>query len=132
MLRYLPYPSLPECLLNLVKERGVVITVDEAIEYINTAPAKKIEATETLVTIDRKEKVPEFVNPLTSAEDLRFTKILRGKLEDFNSDSWNELLRYALKLAIEKDLSLSDLSSLTNLKIKQGVHNEHGYRPVRG
>ncbi len=132
MIQEPPYPSLPECLVNLVKEKGIVITVDKAIEYIKTAQTKKIETPETTVIIDRKEKAPEYKNHFSTADDLRFTKILYGRLEDFDSNSWNELLRYALKLALDKGLSLSELSNLTNLNIKQGIHNERGFRPVRG
>lgn len=132
MIQEPPYPSLPECLVNLVRERGIEITVDEAIEYIKNEPAKKIESPEATTIIDRKEPTPVHKPLFYSDADLRFTKILHGTLEGFNSKSWSELLRYALKIALDRGHSPSELSSLTNLNIKQGLHNEHGFRPVRG
>ena len=131
MIQEPPYPSLPECLVNLVTERGIPLTIEDAIEYIKASPAKKLEPIEHSFS-DRSSRPIEDTNSYMASEDLRFTRILRGKVADFDSNSWNELLRYALKLAIEKGLSLSDLNSLTNLNIEAGLNNKHGFRPIPG
>ena len=36
-----PFPTLPQCLVDLVKDKGFKISIDEAIEYIGKSPPSK-------------------------------------------------------------------------------------------
>lgn len=127
-----PYPSLPECLLNIVKESGVIIDIDEAIEYIKATPVKRIDTIDLQHLTGKKlEKSKSFQN-YVSTKDMRFTKILEGRVEHNKSTSWNDLLRYALKYAIDNGMTLDKLISITNLHLKQGLLYEQGFRPILG
>ncbi len=125
-----PYPSLPECLVEIVKERGRTISIEEAIKYIKTTPVKRIDVIEQQVTVVNNVEKPK--QPIDSYEDMRFTKIIKGKIEQYNSNSWNDLLRNTLKYAMEKGLTLDDLKSLTNLHLESGLHYDKGRKPVPG
>jgi len=131
MIQEPPYLSLPECLVSLVKERNIPITIEEAIEYIKAAPTKKIEPLDQ-PSISKSELFNEDRNYAydNTIEDLRFTKIIQGKIENRYLSSWSELLRYALKLGLDKGHSLDELKSLTSLKLKPGLVRDDGYRPV--
>jgi hypothetical protein len=127
-----PYPSLPEALINIIKESGIAINIEEAIGYIKNTPIKKAEITEQLIEekkpVEKTKPIPHYDN----AEDFRFTKILLGRVEKDTSKSWNQLLRIAIKYALDKGLKLDDVYSLVNVNIKSGLHYEHGFRPIPG
>ena len=96
-----PYLSLPECLVNIVKEIGIDISIVEAIAYIKATPSKRIEAFEEQ-TIDKKNEVKSMpIKHYVSTEDMRFSKILLGQVQGSNSKSWNELLRLAIKHSLD-------------------------------
>ena len=48
-----PFPSLPQCLVDLVEEKGFKISIDEATEYIRESQSKK----------DAVQQPPEIVSP---------------------------------------------------------------------
>lgn len=128
-----PYPSLPECLLNIVKEEsGKTIDIDEAIEYIKTAPVKRIETIEQQHLTRKKLEKSESPQNYASTEDMRFTKILEGRIEQNKSTVWSDLLRYALKYAMDNGMTLDKLMSITTLQLKPGISFEQGFRPIPG
>ena len=127
-----PYPSLPECLLNIVRESGVILDIDEAIEYIKATPVKRIDTIEPLhITGKKLEKSESFQN-YVSTKDMRWTKILEGRVEQNKSTGWSELVRYALKYAIDTGMTLDELNFTTNLNLKRGSSFEKGFIPIPG
>uniref|UniRef100_A0A832G908 Restriction endonuclease type I HsdR N-terminal domain-containing protein n=1 Tax=Ignavibacterium album TaxID=591197 RepID=A0A832G908_9BACT len=125
-----PYPSLPEALINIIKESGITISIDEAIEYIKTTPIKR---TDNIEQPNVENKVTEKSRPIQhydNAEDFRFTKILLGRVEKDTSKSWNQLLRIAIKYSLDKGMTLDDLYNIINVNIKSGLFYEHGFRPI--
>lgn len=63
-------------------------------------------------------------------KDLRFTNIIRGEIGNLSASSWSQLLWCALKLGLDKGMSLDELTSITSLKLKHGLVSDQGYRPV--
>jgi hypothetical protein len=127
-----PYLSLPECLVTIVKESGRTISIDEAIEYIKVTPVKHTEAIGQQVMEENNVIESKPIQPSVSSDDMRFTKILQGRIEQYNSNSWNDLLRHALKFAIEKGLTLDELKHITNLNLQSGLYYDKGRRPIPG
>jgi predicted type IV restriction endonuclease len=123
-----PFPSLPEALINILEKNGITISIEEAIDYIKNTPTKKAESLDQFV--EEKINVNKTILPYDNEEDFRFTKILLGKIEKDSSKSWNQLLRIAIKYALNKGLKLYEINSIINANIKSGHYYEHGYKPV--
>ncbi len=66
MIENPPYPTLPQCLVDLVKEKGFQISVDEAIQYIKESRSKKIGQSKKIT-----QKDP--VQPIKSQSELTLT-----------------------------------------------------------
>jgi hypothetical protein len=127
-----PYPSLPESLVDILKESGITISLDEAIEYIKTTPIKRADSIEQPIIEKKDNEKSKTIQHYENAEDLRFTKILLGRVEQATSKSWNELLKYAIKYALDKGMKLDDLNRIINVNIKSGLVYEHGFKPIPG
>jgi len=130
LIREPPFPNLPKALIDIIKKSGITIDIKEAIDYIKNAPAKKFETSDQLIEkkrpIERVKPIQYYVNE----EDLRFTKILDGRVEKDRAKSWNQLLRIAIKYALNKGFELNKIDSLINVNIKPGQHYDHGFKPI--
>ncbi|MGD0597720.1 MAG: type I restriction enzyme HsdR N-terminal domain-containing protein [Sedimentisphaerales bacterium] len=137
-----PYKSLPEALMELVAEEGFTINVEEAQEFIKTTANKTPLLSQ-----------PPFVSPknvlnnksqtdyVVSAETLSFqpdkppnlhhAKLIEARIGSQMANKWNNLLSCAIKIAMEKQMSINELQSIS-VPIKVGQVNTDGYSPMPG
>ncbi len=127
-----PYPSLPECLVSLVTQRGISLTSVEAVEYIKFPPVMKSGPAEHLSNESIKPSKNQIRNSYVSSEDLRFTKVINGHVANYTSTKWNELLRLAVKACLEQGNSLIELKSISSLNVRPEHYNEKGFHPIPG
>lgn len=140
MIQEPPFPSLPEVLIRLVKERGFTLSNEQAVAHIHGAVEKNdssstAEKTLKPTTVPTRER--ERTGQLTQIHpddpgDLRFTKILEGQIGNEKGTDWRKLLEAGLRQALKQGTSLADLLSELTLKIEDGDRTDTGYSPVNG
>lgn len=137
-----PYKSLPEALMELVAEEGFTITLEEAQEFIQSS-ANKITTTLQNTFIQPKKVIDNksSIDSLVSAELLTFqpdnppnlhhAKMIEARIGSQMANRWNNLLLCAIKIAMQKKISVNELQSIS-IPIKVGQINTDGYSPIPG
>lgn len=135
-----PYPSLPEVLVRVVKERGFTLTVEEAVTHIQGAIEKNDSssvAEKMVKQLPQPIHIPESsgqyrqINP-DDPGDLRFTRVLEGQLGESRGTTWRELLEAGIRQALKQGSSLASLRGELTLNIMEGDRTDSGFSPVTG
>jgi hypothetical protein len=129
-----PYPSLPECLIALVEERGYIITRDEAISYISTADTV-ISDPDLNPPVVRPVVVPGTVRTLfpDNPGDLKGTRVLEGRLGSASATRWNELVAASVRLALNHyGIGFSMLQGNLVANLEQGNVGDRGFALIPG
>lgn len=124
-----PYPSLPDALVTLVNEEGIQITIEEARKFIKDfTPTPPIPApsSPTSLPVGTQKTLDPHHPP-----NLYFTKIIEAKIENQKADNWNGLLINAIKLALQNNVSITELQDMS-IPIKEGSWNSDGFLPLSG
>jgi len=134
-----PFPPLPQALAHLVTERGVEVSTDEAATFISDfqkrrpsapvtpqppspdAPRKEVGSRPPT---DSKARQLDATNP----GDLRFTRVLEGRIGSEEADSWSALVRAGLRMALSKGFSFQDLEQRLTVNMMPKPYNQRGYR----
>ncbi len=132
-----PFPSLPESLIELVRQKGVTVTREKAEEFIRSIGERKIERPEmsspersVLDHLEpRKVRGNAEANPTGSK---KFTKIISAKFADQSAKNWRQLYRLAITFALKRGYSVSSIGSIIGGGIKEGIHTESGFAPLEG
>ncbi|MBF8278138.1 MAG: hypothetical protein HW390_3211 [Candidatus Brocadiaceae bacterium] len=133
-----PYPSLPECLQNLVRQKDFQVTLEEAVAYIKNSTDKKPLP---MGGFSSSSIVPTSLSPSSAGsrrlnsdnpESVKFTKILEAAFGEERVTGWNSLLEAGIHLALGKGVTLNELQSSLSTKLKDGHHNQEGYHPIDG
>lgn len=130
-----PYPSLPECLQNLVRQKDFQVTLEEAIAYIKNSTDKKplpIEGFSSSIvptSPSPSSVVSHRLNP-DNPESVKFTKVLEAAFGEERVTGWNSLLEAGIRLALGKGVTLNELQSSLSTNLKNGHHNQEGYHPI--
>jgi predicted type IV restriction endonuclease len=130
-----PYPSLPGILVTLVAEEGFQITTEEAQNFIKEVDSNA-PATRSLTLDIVKPILSDTSNEQRSFDpckppNLLFTKILEAKIDMQRANNWNNLLSCAIKVALQKRISVNELQSIS-VPVKEGQVNTDGYSPLPG
>jgi len=124
-----PYPSLPEALIELIIEESFVITKDEVEEFLK----KMVPETRPTPAEDIKEETPEVTKPMkfpaTRSPSLRFTKIIEAAFAARSATNWNALLRSGVEVALQQNISIGRLKSLS-VPVAEGRKTNDGFCPV--
>jgi len=136
MIQDPPYPSLPECLQALVKEKGIPITIEEAVEYIKNAADRKPPIANAskisshlfpdLIPADTRRLDPN--NP----SSVQFTRILEATLGQEHANGWKPLLEVAIRAALNRSVTLTELQAMLSTNLRSGEHNQQGFHPIHG
>lgn len=135
-----PYPSLPEVLVRVVKERGFTLTVEEAVTHIQGAIEKNDSssvAEKMVKQLPQPIHIPESngqhrqINP-DDPGDLRFTRVLEGQFGESRGTTWRELLEAGIRQALKQGSSLASLRAELTLNIMEGDRTDSGFSPVTG
>jgi len=126
-----PFPNLPDALVKIARENGINIERNEALKYIEKAKTKRNDIAERTNIIPQKEQIKQrTINPIT---DFRFAKIIKAEVGNESAKSWNELIRIALKYALNKtNDNVSEVRRITNLNIVSGIQTNKGFNPIKG
>jgi hypothetical protein len=135
-----PFPSLPEVLVRLVKERGFTLSSEQAIGHIHGAVEKNDHASpndkpqKQSVSAPRTEESAGQFRQISPDDpgDLRFTKVLEGQLGTGRATTWRELLEAGLRQALNQGASIAALRSELTLNIAEGDRTESGFYPITG
>ncbi|MGD0094198.1 MAG: type I restriction enzyme HsdR N-terminal domain-containing protein [Planctomycetota bacterium] len=160
MVQEPPFPSLPECLRDLVKERGFKITTEDAIKYLGGATEQKqglpergaittnakssspssqpllaLEASDSTATTTKPSSLPrKAVRQFDSqsAPSVKFTRILHAEFDGLVFTKWNPLVEAAIKKALDSGVTLVELQSSLHTNLQSGKHDQDGYHPIEG
>jgi hypothetical protein len=128
-----PYPSLLGALITLVAEEGFQIASDEARNLIRDLDAKPTSLQQPITTsikpsgfdASRKQKTFDPHKP----PNLHFTKIVEARIDVQRTDNWNHLLSCAIKIALQKRMTISELQNIS-VPVKEGQINIDGFSPL--
>lgn len=134
-----PFPALPKALVDLVKEQGGDVTVEEAAAFISEfqerkpgpsqpppAPAPVWKTSETRPKTPTESSVRQ-LDPRNPG-DLRFTKIIQGKIGFEEANGWSDLVKAGIKLAVSKGFPIQELQRRLSVNIKTEPDSNDGYR----
>lgn len=135
MIQDPPYPTLPACLQELVKQKGIHITIEEAVEYIKTATADpKSPSTGTTMS--------SFVAPIPVSSQQRLdpnnpssvqhTRIIEARFGQEHANGWKPLLEIAIRAALSRSVTLTELQAMLSTNLRSGEHNQQGFHPIPG
>jgi len=134
MIQAPPYPSLSVCLQELVKQKGIDITIEEAVEYIKNAADR--------IPIENGSKISDVPFPKppngqlildpNNPSSVQFTRILEATFGQERANGWKSLLEVALRAALNRSVTLMELQAMLRTKLQSGEHNQHGYHPIPG
>lgn len=134
-----PFPPLPKALVDLVTEQGSEITVEEAAAFISEFQERKPPIQQPVANSSRawplgepapKKTIDPNVHELNpkAPGDLRFTKIIQGKIGFEEASGWGDLVKAGIKLAVSKGFPIQDLQRRLSVNIKTEPFNDDGFR----
>jgi hypothetical protein len=134
-----PFPPLPKALVDLVMEQGGEVNFEDAAAFISEFQERKpsIQPPTPNPPRDRMpaEPAPNIVTDPglrlldpRAPGDLRFTKIIQGKIGFEEANGWSDLVKAGIKLAISKGYPLQELKRRLSINIKTEPSNIDGYR----
>jgi predicted type IV restriction endonuclease len=135
-----PFPSLVEAMIKIVKDKGVILTREEAIDGIKKARSFSDETTQT----HQEESVPPrqrvvytntkriFNNIDHTQRDSRFSEIYECKFDGkyLNKIGWNALLRVVFTKAFSLGWLIDRMHSETGINMFDHDPKTHGYNPI--
>jgi len=135
-----PYPSLPDALIELVTEEGFTVDAEEMRDFIKATANRTrapLQPTPALPTKNMTFKSQPVSGNITETltfrpdkpPDLRFTKFINATFENQNQPNWNALVRCAVRLALQKNITLHKLKNLS-IPVQEGQKNNEGYVPL--
>ena len=133
-----PYPSLPESLAALVRERGVTITRDEAITYISIAGEVTVRSVATVPESSGILSIGATARPVTAAEtvrmvapdnlgELKHVRVLEGSLGSVSETKWIKLVAAGVRLSLDKGISLQELEAALEANLEKGNRGDSGF-----
>jgi hypothetical protein len=138
-----PFPALPQALVHLLTEQGVEVSMDEAATFISEfqerrpslppPPPATLPQPSSLGSI-RKEA--GLKNPMSrgghqldprNPGDLRFTKIIEGRIGFEEATGWIDLVKARLRIALSKGISFSELARKLSVNMKAERYDQEGF-----
>lgn len=135
-----PFPSLVDAMIKIVKDKGIILNRDEAIEGIKKArsfsdditrtfPEEKVSSRERVV---QKKINNNFSHVDHTQRDLRWSEIFECRFDGkyLNRIGWNILLRVLLTKAFSLGWSVDRMHSETGINMFDHDPKTRGYNPV--
>lgn len=133
-----PFPALPDCLIELVKVKGFVISREKVIGFIKDSPEKKIVdyqigEQKTPITNGIITSTPQRGKITTNVNgDKKNTEVIEANIDSHAVKSWRQLYRVAISLALKKGSSVQSIKNIIGGGIMEGSHEGSGYKPLEG
>jgi predicted type IV restriction endonuclease len=137
-----PYPSLPQAIVEIVKNNGIVLTVTEVEKLLERIPKPQASAPIShppilhtgLDTIAfSKLKTSNSRIPLLNADnpgDLHHTRV-EGTIGGEYANKWINLVKIGIRLAINRGYDFHILNLCLPSNIKEGIYTNEGYSPMK-
>ena len=132
-----PYPSLPEALIRLVKDKGHTLSQETALKVIQQATERKPILT-PLPPIPTDQAEDRFVQRTRSGaireqnpdrpDNLTHTKIIQGSIGEESVANWNELVDCAIKTALRKGVPFQTVRSIS--RVTEGNPNDRSFHQI--
>lgn len=134
-----PFPSLPKALSDLVSEQGIEISSEEAAAFIGEfqkgrpivkRPNEPQGPTVGIKTPMRKPEPNSSIHQIDpkSPGDLRFTRIIEGRIGYESAGGWSDLVKAGLRIALTKGFSVQELGRRLTINIKTEPYDRDGYK----
>ena len=137
MIQEPPYPSLPACLQELVKQEGITVSMEDAMNFIKYASEPKPIVDEPEIS---RSLYPE-PSPIPAGErrldpnnpsSVQFTKIIEATFGQEHANGWKPLLEAAIRSALRRSVTLTELQELLSTNLRSGEHNLNGFHTIHG
>lgn len=140
-----PLLNLVDALCDEVKRKGIIISKNDAIDFLNIDKNKKKR--KTVVIESKKSKVSSISTPnqnngirdsevkiysLSKPYKLNFSKIIKGNIENVEANNWQNLLRLITTVLLNKRVSSDEITRNSPLNVKFGNTDENGFHPIPG
>jgi hypothetical protein len=133
-----PFPALPKALVDLLMEQGVEVSIDEAAVFISefqtrTPTPSPSPKPPNLVgggrVVGPKPPPSSGVHQLDPRNpgDLRFTKIIEGRIGFEEATGWSDLVKAGLRIAQSKGISFTELKRKLSLNMKTEPYDQDGF-----
>jgi hypothetical protein len=136
MIQEPPFLPLPDCLANLVQQKGLSIAREKLVEFAINSNKKVDNFASNRENILRIDSIKKAVNTKTNVSNiegsLTYSKIAQSEIDGFKAKNWRQLYRLAVELSIKKGLPIREVESLVGGGIREGYINERGYAPLDG
>ena len=137
-----PYSSLPQAIMELLKPKGILLSIEEITELlvrtreppIPVQPNSKSkddsngEASGAKIDSGDSGNAARLLNP-DDPGDMTFS-IVKGTIGGESGKNWKRLVEIGIRLAIERGENINSLNALLPRKIKEGIHIDNGYAPI--
>ncbi len=136
----LPFPSLPKALADLVAEQNVKVSPEEASTFISEFQERRPAVPVTPPSQEpRTEQRRSSTPPLPAGTnlcqldpknpgDLRFTRIIEGRIGLEQETGWSDLVKAGLRIAQAKGFAFQELERKLSIKMKTTPSSQDGYR----
>lgn len=101
-------------------------------ELINIKPLNSFSTQVNHSTSNSENERKHRYFNIDSPDDLRFTKIIVGRIDNENSTNWNELVRFIVRQLILTNKSVSDIRTVSGLNIEEGNSIDNGFCKIEG
>ncbi len=134
-----PFPSLPNALADLVAEQNVKVSPEEASTFISEfqerRPAAPVAQPPQEPRGEQRRPSPAPSSAGTDLRqldpknpgDLRFTRIIEGRIGVEQANGWLDLVKAGLRIAQTKGYSFQELERKLSVKMKAEPNNQNGY-----
>jgi len=136
-----PFPSLVDAMIQIVKDKGTILSREEAIEGIKKArslsdnliiqnPLNNIIIHPTRTRERNNDLIIQNINH--TQRDLRFSEIIECRFDNKNLNrvSWNNLLRIIFTKIFSIGWAIDKVHNVTGIKIYDHNPNTRGYNPI--
>ena len=139
----MPFPTLPEALVSVMKERGFTVSNEEALKFLGAiripAPLEvgSIKLPGTKPGVDGyKVTEPPDPNVVILHPDrpgsLKHTSVSHATFGNRPAGNWSALVREGLKAAKEAGYGISDVRTATRCQVEEGNRTDHGFQHISG
>jgi hypothetical protein len=117
-----PFPYVDEYLTRILREYPIdtksLVTAARSIRPLYPLPASSA-AGERMLDPDNLLSV-------------QFAKIIEATFGQEHANGWNPLLEVAIRMALDRSLTLTELQETLSTRLRSGEHNQNGFHPILG
>ncbi|MCC6550058.1 MAG: type I restriction enzyme HsdR N-terminal domain-containing protein [Ignavibacteriaceae bacterium] len=130
-----PYPRLPVALIVLCIKQGTLVTLEEAISFLDKRNLSKTLPEEELIEEKKDKTNDETIDDPIEGDykdlDPTFSKITEGYFNGKQSNNWNTLLDEAVCQALNRGIAHSILSREAGVNILDKRNVQQGFRQIK-